>query len=107
MATKTFKIEGAKLSLDHLKCDVNGGGNESKNLVTSCSRCNSSRGARSIAEFARAVAAYINHGATAEAIIARVRAAARRKVRLEEARAMLARRKNLTGCMVEILQQQQ
>jgi len=88
--------DGAQLSLDHLRCHINGGGNESTNLVTACKRCNSSRGKRSVAAFARAVAAYLDHGVTAEEIVRRVRAAARRRVPTEEGRALLARRGTLT-----------
>lgn len=84
--------DGAQLSLDHLKCDVNGGGNESSNLVTCCLRCNSSRGSRSVASFCRAVAAYLNHGTDPKAILAHVRACAKRVVPIAEAKALLARR---------------
>lgn len=84
--------DGVQLSLDHLKCDVNGGGNESSNLVTCCKRCNSSRGSRSVASFSRAVAAYLNHGTDPKVILAHVRACAKRVVPVAEAKALLARR---------------
>lgn len=96
-----IETEGVVLSLDHLKCNVKGGGNESSNLCTSCTRCNSARGDRPMAEFARAVAAYLDHGITPEQILSRVRNAARRKVQLAEAKKMLARRGTLTGALAE------
>jgi len=91
--------DGAQLSLDHLKCDVDGGGNESSNLVTCCKRCNSSRGSRSVAAFCRAVAAYLNHGADPKAILAHVRACAKRVVPLGEAKELLARRGNVSAAV--------
>src|SRR3990167_4136458 len=57
--------EGASLSLDHLAPHSKGGSNHESNLVTSCERCNKSRGARSVKAFAVAVAEYINHGVSA------------------------------------------
>lgn len=82
--------EGALLSLDHVKPHVNGGGNENGNLVTCCKTCNSSRGSRPVATFAKVVASYL--GVDAKGIIQRVRNATRRNVDLAEAKAMIARR---------------
>jgi hypothetical protein len=84
--------DGAKLTLDHLVAYSNGGSNAPSNLVTSCARCNSSRGNRPVGAFSRAVAAYLNHGADPRAILAHVRACARRTLPRAEALAMLARR---------------
>jgi hypothetical protein len=84
--------DGAKLTLDHLKPHSKGGTNAPENLVTCCHKCNCSRGDRSVAVFARAVASYVNHGVKAEQIIAHVRATARRALPRAEARALLARR---------------
>lgn len=84
--------DGAILSLDHLKPHVNGGGDDPRNLVTACTRCNSSRGKRSVAAFARAVAEYLNHGLEAETIIAHVRNCARRAVPTVEALELIKRR---------------
>ena len=84
--------DGAALSLDHVKPHSNGGTNGPANLVTSCQRCNSSRGTRSVAEFARAVAAYLNHDATADEIVKHVRNCQRRTLPRAEARTQLARR---------------
>ena len=63
---------GAQLSLDHILPHSQGGTNSETNLVTCCSRCNSSRGNRPVEEFAAAVAGYVNHGVTAEQIMAHV-----------------------------------
>lgn len=42
----------ANVTLDHLTCRTHGGSNEPSNLITACRSCNSSRGARSIEDFA-------------------------------------------------------
>lgn len=83
---------GATLSLDHIKPVSRGGSNDATNLVTCCSRCNSSRGARSVSEFADAVAGYLNHGTECGEIVAHVRRTARRVLPMGEAKAMIARR---------------
>lgn len=88
--------DGIQLSLDHLKCNVKGGGNESSNLITCCTRCNSSRAHRSVTAFARALAAYLNHGVTPEQIVRRVRAAAKREVPIAQAKELLAVRGGIT-----------
>lgn len=84
--------DGATLSLDHVTPASKGGSNAPANLVTCCSRCNSSRGNRSVQEFAAAVAGYLNHGATAEEVIGHVRRTVRRVLPRAEARKMIARR---------------
>jgi len=84
--------DGAQLSLDHLKPKSAAGTNDARNLVTACKRCNDSRGNRSLASFAIAVAGYLNHGATPAAILAHVKACARRPLPTAEARTLLARR---------------
>lgn len=43
--------EGTQLTLDHLRCHVNGGGNDTTNLVTACFRCNSAKTASDVEEF--------------------------------------------------------
>ena len=48
--------DGAKLTLDHLTPYSEGGSNHESNLVTCCQRCNSSRGNRSVEQFAAGVA---------------------------------------------------
>jgi len=78
--------DGAKLTLDHLTPYSAGGINGASNLVTCCHRCNSSRGTRSVAEFAVAVASYLNHDATAAEIVRHVRNTARRALPRAELR---------------------
>jgi 5-methylcytosine-specific restriction endonuclease McrA len=82
--------EGAQLSLDHVKPHSCGGSNSPANLVTCCSRCNSSRGDRPVATFAVAVSEYTQ--ADADAIIRRVRNARRRQLPRAEARRLIALR---------------
>jgi endonuclease I len=80
-----------RLTLDHLKPHSKGGTNAPTNLVTCCLSCNSSRGNRSVASFARAVAAYRGRPTAAE-IVAHVRNCAKRALPRTEARALIARR---------------
>lgn len=84
--------QGAQLSLDHLKPHSKGGSNEATNLVTCCSRCNSSRGNRTVAAFARVTAAYLNNAAKAEDIASHVRKCAKRSLPITEAKVMIERR---------------
>lgn len=81
------------LSLDHVVPHSRGGSNEATNLVTCCSRCNSSRGQRSVPNFARAVAVYLNQHDTAQLIVNHVRACTRRQLDLAAAKAILAARR--------------
>jgi hypothetical protein len=93
--------QGAALSLDHVKPHSKGGGNEATNLVTCCSRCNSSRADRPMRTFARAVAGYINHGVTGEQIVAHVNACRRRSMTgpRQEARQLIERRGSAAKAM--------
>jgi len=91
--------DGAKLTLDHVLPVSKGGSNDAANLVTCCHRCNSSRGTRPVAEFAAAVASYINHGATQEAIIAHVRRVRRRKLDVAGAKELIARRGGFSAAL--------
>lgn len=84
--------DGAQLSLDHLTPRSKGGSNEATNLVTCCLRCNSSRGNRSVRSFCRVVAAYVNHGLTADVVERTVRNAAARKLDVPAAKALIAKR---------------
>lgn len=93
--------DGAQLSLDHLKPHVAGGGNESTNLVTACKRCNSSRGDRAVAVFARAVAAYLNHGREAGDILKHVRNCARRQVDTKAAAELIQRRGSYAAALTQ------
>lgn len=70
--------DGIILTLDHIVARSNGGSNHESNLVTCCSKCNSSRGNRSITDFIAGVAAYINHGVTTSMIMNHVVASASR-----------------------------
>ena len=71
---------GAKLTLDHLKAHSKGGDNSPTNLVTACERCNKSSGNRAVNSFCDAVAGYLNHGITGEAIRKNVRSCAARNL---------------------------
>lgn len=85
---------GAIFTLDHVRPHSHGGGNEATNLVTCCKRCNSARGNRGLRAWTRAVAEYINHGATAGEIESHVRNCTRRdmKAARREANELIARR---------------
>lgn len=72
---------GCQLSLDHVQPHDLGGSNEISNLVTCCKRCNSSRGKRSVASFAKATAQYLNHGIEAKAIVNHVKACTKRDIK--------------------------
>lgn len=84
--------DGVVLSLDHFIPHSEGGSNEASNLVTSCKRCNDSRGARSALKFARAVAQYLDSGIEAAAILKHVRECMQRALPLSEAKELIARR---------------
>ena len=87
---------GATLTLDHIIPYAAGGGtwgnggNENSNLLTTCRRCNSSRGRRTIEDFARSIASY--HGVRAEDILAYIEMTRRRAVDVKAAKALIARR---------------
>lgn len=84
--------EEAVLSLDHLRPVSKGGDNKASNLVTCCVKCNRSRGVRSVTEFAKSVAGYLNHGVTAEGIMQHIRNCRRRKIDIRAAKEIIARR---------------
>src|SRR5262245_21577559 len=65
--------QGAQLTLDHVVCREHGGSHHASNLITACLGCNSRRGARTVQQFARAVAEYVNHGVTSRQILADIR----------------------------------
>lgn len=91
--------DGAQLSLDHVVCRSRGGTHEATNLVTACLRCNSSRADRTVARFARAVAAYLNHGVRATDILAHIRACRRRRIDVAAAKALIAARGGFTAAL--------
>lgn len=73
-----YCLSRGSLTLDHLRPRARGGSNASRNLVTACLRCNSSRGDRSLRSFCIAVGSYLN--VDWRLIQLRVKASARRKV---------------------------
>ena len=83
--------EGAQLSLDHLKPYSKGGSNEASNLITCCSKCNSSRGNRSYTKFADNVAGYLNHGLTGKDIVKHIKTCIKRELNTAEAKELIAR----------------
>src|SRR3990167_5056259 len=85
--------DGYGLTLDHLTPHSRGGSNQATNLVTSCHRCNSSRGSRSINKFAVAVAEYLDHDADPAKIAAHVRRTARLMIDVPAAKIIIDRRK--------------
>lgn len=92
---------GAQLTLDHLTPYSKGGSNDASNLVTACHRCNSSRGNRALRTFCRSVASYLNHGVTAEAIIAHVTNSRRRTIDVSAAKELIARRGGFSAALRE------
>ena len=94
--------DGAQLTLDHLTPHSRGGGNEARNLVTACKRCNSARGNRSVRAFTRATAEYLNHGVTPDEIEKHVRACARRVLPRAEAMEMIARRGSAAAALAAL-----
>jgi len=46
------KADATEVNLDHVRPHSKGGSNDATNLVTSCKCCNSSRGNKSLAQFA-------------------------------------------------------
>ena len=93
--------DGAQLTLDHVKCYSKGGSNDPANLVTCCSKCNSSRGARSLSVFADAVAGYVGHGTTGADIVRHVRNCRNRKLPRELARGITKRRATWADALTE------
>ena len=91
--------DGAQLTLDHCRPVSRGGSNEADNLVTACHRCNSSRGNRSLAIFAAAVATYLDHGVQPSAICAHIQTVRRRALDLGAAKALIARRGGFTAAL--------
>ena len=94
---------GAQLTLDHIVGHSKKQDNSATNLVTSCHRCNTSRGTRTVNKFAVAVAEYLNHGVKADAILKHVRNCAARSIKphLVEAKALIARRGSALAALQE------
>lgn len=91
--------DGAKLTLDHLTPHSEGGNNHESNLVTCCHKCNSSRGTRPVDVFAAGVAAYLNHGITAEMILSHIAACMARPLDIPAAKALMERRGGFTAAV--------
>lgn len=91
--------DGTRLTLDHLIPYSQGGTNDAANLVTACHKCNSSRGARDYRAFASAVAEYLNHGISAEDIIAHIEATSRRPIDMAAAKTLMAQRGGFTAAL--------
>ena len=96
-----FRPDGVTLSLDHVIPVSRGRTNGSKNLVTSCRKCNSVRGDRSLDEFACAVASYLNNGVTAQDITGHVLACVNRPVNLRAACRIMSKRANWQQALEE------
>ncbi len=93
--------DDTRLTLDHVIPVSKGGNNTNGNLITSCSKCNTSRGNRSVVEFANAVADYLNHDTDPKRIITHVNNCRRRVVKIKEAKTLMARR-NISTVMAEM-----
>ena len=83
--------DGTKLTLDHLKPYSKGGSNDATNLVTCCAICNSKRGNRTVKAFAAGVAHYAGQPTT-ETILAFIKTTTRRKLDMNAALELIARR---------------
>jgi len=96
--------DGAIITLDHIKPHINGGSNSERNLVTCCKKCNSSRGNRKVEDFAADVAKYINHGITAEDILATIRSNTRKSLKKfkAEAKELISRRGSAAKVLAKI-----
>ena len=92
-------VEDGKLTLDHLRPYASNGSNAPTNLVTCCAKCNSSRGKRSWKLFAGKVAAYLNHGVTATAIVQHVETTRRRSLDVAAAKTLIGRRGGFTAAL--------
>jgi hypothetical protein len=89
--------DGVTLTLDHVKPHSKGGSRKPANLVTACKKCNCSRGVRSVAVFAKMVAA--DRGGDAREIALRVKRYTRRQPDRVRAREMIARRGTLSAVL--------
>lgn len=95
--------DGITLTLEHIQPRSEGGTNHESNLVTACRKCNSSRGNRDQAAFCEAVATYINHGITADDILAHIKKCANTKLTdyRKQAKLIMARRATWAGALNE------
>lgn len=98
--------DGTKLTLDHLRPFSSAGTANPTNLVTCCVKCNCSRGKRSWKAFATSVAAYLNHGVTANALINQIDHCRSRKLDTRTAREILKRRGTILRSLDELRQKE-
>ena len=94
-----FLDDGITLTLDHCKPHSNDGTNETTNLSTACRKCNSSRGNRSLAEFSRWVAGYINRDVTSKDILNHVRRCRARVLNIKWAREAISQRSSFSTAL--------
>ena len=93
---------GAKLTLDHVKPHSHGGSNASGqpgDVLRIAATAAAAR--RPVAQFAAAVAGYINHGATATEIVAHVSKIRRRRLPRDEAKRIVDRRGSVARALAE------
>ncbi len=88
-----FSIEdGASVTLDHIKPRSKGGTHHETNLVTACTRCNASRGDRTVNKFAQSVAQYLNQEIDPKDITRHVHNTTRKTLDVAGAKAIIAAR---------------
>lgn len=99
----TVENDGVILSLDHITPRSQDGDNSDANLVTSCKKCNSSRGDRDIEVFCHAVAEYLNHNVKGDEIIAFIRETTARPIAAfrVEAKEIIGRRSSFSKAILE------
>lgn len=95
----TIEEDGALLTLDHVIPVSKGGSNCSQNLVTACQKCNSSRGDRDVADFAEAVARYLNRGVKVADIVRSIEEKLEQPVDVKAALEIMRRRGNWQSCL--------
>jgi len=91
--------DGYQLTLDHLTPYSEGGSNHESNLVTCCSKCNSSRGTRDWMAFAHDVGRYVSYDG--KEIIDHIETCISRKLDAKEAKMIIERRGGWTATMTE------
>lgn len=91
--------DGTKLTLDHVKPHSKGGDNSETNLVTACQKCNSSRGNRSLSQFCKSVADYLNEDA--DDIYRYINNQKRRKIDRAQAKEIISRRRTISEQLSE------
>jgi HNH endonuclease len=100
---RSITDHNVKLTLDHLEVYRDGGSNEASNLVTCCSYCNSIRGTVAVETFVIIPAMGVR--SKSQAILRRIRLLTRQDLKpfLQEARAIMERRKEKPLKLVWVL----